>query len=227
MYEYIRPKQTSDRKSGASHDITQRRTISFGDSYADRNTKMGFRPSPEKGGVIQREKCRRCNLTREQCQCWEFESGDNKQDGPFKLHLNKHLNRGKLRKNLKAPKHQGEAHHIIPGCIVDNRGLDEKAHARKNDFDDSWNGILLRGPNDDKESNLEQETNGVVLNILHRKGNLRNHPDYNGKVDTLIKNELDNNQINDLEDCKDIARYIRTKIISQSGDVDCLDNLDF
>lgn len=221
MYEYIRPKQASDRKSGAYHDITQRRKISFGDSYADRNTKMGFRPSPEKGGVIQREKCRRCNQTREQCQCWEFEPADNKRDRTYRRYSNtQYLDSNKLRKKLGAPYHQGEAHHIIPGSVVERQRWVDNGIATKSFFNEDWNGILLNGYKDD-DGNIVNEVKYSGLDILHRKNGMPDHPTYNRMVNDLI-NEC---EINNKKDCKHVADYIRDEI--EEDNAECLDDMNF
>ena len=213
MYEYIKPKQTSDHKSDTSRNVTQRKTISFGDSYADRNTKMGFRPSPEKGSVIQRMLSRMKYTSYEKNNPNKAYRSTNRKESD--------LNSTKLREEMDAKGKGGEAHHIIPGCVVRRLRLAPR-FGSETDFNKAWNGILLKGPGD-KKGEFQEELEGDELNIFHRRGNQRNHPDYNRMVINLIGK----NNVKDLNDCERIAGEIRGYIINQSSTAECLDDMNF
>lgn len=210
MYEYIRLKQTSDHKSGASHDVTQRKTISFGSSYAYRNTKTGYYPRQETRGVIQmgrskQLKCRWCRKPSYRCSC-EYRP---------RRYYEQYLDPGKLRSNLGADKYGGEAHHIIPGNIVEKEKWVDKKIAPKDYFNEAWNGIMLNGTRSLHGGGIinKLKVNKRKLRILHRKGGQHRHFRYDYKVRALI----DQMNIKNSLDCEIVANKIRIKIMADNA----------
>lgn len=115
-----------------------------------------------------------------------------------------YLDSGKLRSNMGMNGMGGEAHHIIPGNVVEKMNLDQNG-IYKDVFNGAWNGILLNAVPWDATKPF----------IAHRN-NQWGHPTYDSKVTAFIKRHSDKN-------IDVIANHIRRAILASTAN--CLDNI--
>ena len=115
-----------------------------------------------------------------------------------------YLDSGKLRNNMGMNGAGGEAHHIIPGNVVESMNLDSDGEF-KDVFNGAWNGVLLNAVPWD-----------FTKPVIAHRNNRWGHPVYDRKVTTFI------NQ-NQNVGFDVIADYIRTVIVHSGAD--CLDNI--
>lgn len=141
------------------------------------------------------------------------------------------LNPVALRGNLSAQGFGGEAHHIIPGCVVEAMGtrygwLRRTAFMDKNFFNDAWNGIVLRGTiREGVESRSFGGDNQTVLNLpYHRKNGLHNHPIYNRYVTRKLQQLINSHGSYNIEAAVAVANHTRRKIESMDSS-QCLDDI--
>lgn len=102
-----------------------------------------------------------------------------------------YLNSGKLRTALGGSGVGGEAHHIIPSCVVENRF--KAQHPSKLDFNSAWNGIMLPGTiKDSTELNPLKTSHNLPY---HRTAGQHDHPRYTAKVEAALNSEGDSEKL--------------------------------
>ena len=163
-------------------------------------------------GTYRPKKCRRCYRPLYRCNC-AYQPRSHEQ----------YLDSDKLRSNLGANGHGGEAHHIIPGNIVEEKKWVDKKIAAKDFFNEAWNGIMLNGTRSPRRFYIinRLSVNKYNLSILHRKGGQRSHSKYDNRVRALI----DKMNIKNRFDCEFAAHEIKNKIMFNNAD--SLDDLMF
>lgn len=230
MYKYIMAKQTDSPKHDSvkkndscfsPHNVIQQRAVHTCDSYAGRNTKLGYCSINKTGSVIQMN-CLRCGKTREQCECGDGYVEDDSGDPTFRESKHEqYLNPSQLRANLRyVDADSGEAHHIIPGNVVKelvkNNVVSEND---KDNFNGEWNGIMLHGSKDEHNNYVNQFRYSAPA-ILHRLNNRPNHNTYDAKV----RNYLTSPKINDVGKVISFAATLKRRISCSRAEA--LDNMD-
>lgn len=215
------------KKTVRVHGNTKRnnmlpRTLRQEDGFAGRNIKLGYCPARETGSVVQMVRCLNCGKTLNQCRCGDFEPDDSGDTAYCENAHEQYLSAPMLRRALGANGQSGEAHHIFPGNIVKEKGLDNKGFY-KDKFNEYWNGIMLNGTiahDSETESDyIVHAYKGEAPAIMHRKGGVANH----NKYDDMIRGFIAERNIHTYVDCMEHANTIRELIkVSQA---DCLDDM--
>lgn len=201
----------------STYNVIQQRAIHDRDSYAGRNTKLGYCPIHEMGSVIQMVKrCLNCGATSTQCSCGNYEEDDSDDATYCESTHEQYLNPAALRKGLGAAGLSGEAHHIIPGAIV--KGLNLVKYLDKDMFNDPWNGIMLNGTRDENRTIIHKYKK-YAPKILHRNAKALCHNAYSREIETFFEEY----PVKNFFDIIQRARNIRNSI--QDSKADCLDEI--
>lgn len=164
--------------------------------------------------------CENCQKTLWACECENYEEGDDTGDPDYNENTgSQYLSAKKLRANLKAEGQHGEAHHILPGNVVQGMPLGQF----KEPFNEAWNGIMLDGSIDAYGKPIHAYISKAPA-VLHRWKNQPCHDRYDASVEGFLESKgLRNTK--DIADCKDAAQEIKNKI--RSSTKKSLDDLTF
>ena len=236
MFEYLKTKQEDTTKRGTSYSVAQQRAIPDRNGYADRFAKPEYYPVREMESVVQRcygggseeedsewvpyeeEESEEEDTGWEGSEEEDSEEDDNPNDPDYVERTNhQYLDPVKLRRELGATGNSGEAHHIIPGNIVERIAWVNDRN--KDHFNKEWNGIMLHGTKD-RYNRYIHRYKGNAPKILHRLNNRCCHDNY----DNEVRDYIDRYPPQNINECIRIAKYIRNKI-ENPGKVYALDNL--